>query len=48
MSSFLRDVQRISYLVSRAAGDADAARRGKLGQRLARRYVTRTVFQLFR
>lgn len=41
--SFLRDVQRSSYLVSRAAGDLNAAQRGRLGKRLARRQFTRRV-----
>lgn len=38
---FLRDLQRTSYLVSRTAGDARAAKRGRLGKRLVRRQVTR-------
>jgi hypothetical protein len=46
--SFLRDVQRASYLLSRTAGDTRAAQRGTLGKRLVRRTVTRNVFRLFR
>jgi hypothetical protein len=46
--SFLRDVQRASYLISRAAGDTRAAQRGTLGKRVVRRTVTRNTFKLFR
>jgi hypothetical protein len=46
--SFLRDVQRASYLISRAAGDTRAAQRGTLGKRVVRRTVTRNAFKLFR
>jgi hypothetical protein len=48
--SFLRTVQRDSYLISRAAGDVRAAERGPgaYAKRRARRYVTRSLFRLFR
>ena len=39
----LRGFQRLAYLASRSAGDLDAAQRGRLGQRLARRELTRRV-----
>lgn len=39
----LRDVQRSSYLVSRTAGDLNAAQRGRLGKRIARRALMRGV-----
>jgi hypothetical protein len=45
--SFLRRIQRDAYLVSRTAGDADAARRGPqvLAKRLIRRRLTRALFR---
>lgn len=48
--SFLRQLQRDSYLVSRAAGDAQAAERGPgvYAKRRVRRAVTRSIFRLFR
>ncbi len=48
--SILRQVQRASYLVSRAAGDAHAATRGPGSylKRRARRSLTRSLFRLFR
>ena len=39
----LRDFQRLAYLASRSAADVDAAQRGRLGQRVARREVTRRI-----
>jgi hypothetical protein len=50
MASFLKRLQRDSYLISRAAGDADAARRGPavLAKRIARREITRRGFSLLR
>jgi hypothetical protein len=49
-ASFLKRLQRDSYLISRAAGDADAARRGPavLAKRIARRKATRLAYQLLR
>lgn len=48
--SLLRQIQRDSYLVSRAAGDAHALERGPDAyvKRRARRYLTRSLFRLFR
>lgn len=48
--SFLSQLQRDSYLVSRAAGDAHAAERGPepLVKRIVRRKVTRAAFRLFK
>lgn len=48
--SWLKRVQRSTYLVSRAAGDLDAARRGPdvLAKRLIRRAATRKGFSLGR
>lgn len=48
--SIFRQIQRTSYLISRAAGDAGAATRGpgSYAKRRARRTVTRTLFRLFR
>lgn len=45
MSSLLRRLQRDSYLVSRTAGDLNAAQRGPgvLLKRVVRRQVTRRV-----
>lgn len=44
---FTKRVQRNAYLISRAAGDLDAAQRGPeiLAKRLIRRSLTRTLFQ---
>lgn len=38
-----RRVQRDFFLASRSVGDYDAARRGRLGERLLRRQVTRRL-----
>lgn len=48
--SWLKRIQRDAYLVSRAAGDADAARRGPevLAKRLIRRRITREAFSILR
>lgn len=48
--SALKQVQRDAYLISRAAGDLSAARRGPavLGRRLVRRDLTRTLFRVLR
>lgn len=43
-----RKLQRELYLTQRAIGDYEAAKRGRLGKRLARRYVTRSIFRWFR
>lgn len=45
-----RSIQRTSYLVSRASGDAHAAARGPgpLAKRIVRRKVTAAVFRAFR
>ncbi len=50
MSSLLRRVQRDSYLISRTAGDLNAARRGPdvLAKRLVRRRATRAIFAALR
>ncbi|WP_375483253.1 hypothetical protein [uncultured Jatrophihabitans sp.] len=50
MSSFLRRLQRDAYLISRTAGDLNAAKRGPdvLAKRLARRAATREGFTLLR
>ncbi len=47
MASILKQIQRDAYLISRAAGDADAARRGPnvLAKRLIRRQITRSIFR---
>lgn len=47
MASFFKKVQRDAYLISRTAGDLDAARRGPdvLARRIIRREVTRSVFR---
>ena len=42
--SALRDFQRVTYLMSRTAGDLSALQRGRLGKRLVRRQVTRRGF----
>lgn len=42
---FLTRTQRTAHLISRAAGDAAAARRGTLPQRLIRRQLTRALFR---
>jgi hypothetical protein len=45
----LEEIRRGLYLSQRSLGDLQAARRGTLGKRLARRYVTRTLMRsLFR
>lgn len=40
--------RRDLYLTQRTMGDISAARRGRLGKRVARRYVVRSLFRLFR
>ena len=45
----LEQIRRSLYLGQRAIGDYQAARRGTLGRRLARRYATRAIMRsLFR
>lgn len=48
--SFLSQVQRDSYLISRTTGDVRAAERGPapLAKRLVRRRLTRGAFRLLR
>lgn len=49
--SFLSQLARTSHEVSKYAGDANAYQRGglpRLSKRVARRYATRTAFQLAR
>lgn len=48
--SVLRKIQRDAYLVSRAAGDLNAAQRGPevLAKRLIRRRATRSIFSSLR
>lgn len=48
--SWLSQLQRDSYLISRAAGDVRAAGRGPkpLARRLVRRSLTRAFFQALR
>ena len=48
--SALKQIQRDAYLISRTAGDLDAARRGPavLARRLARREATRALFRVLR
>lgn len=48
--SFLKQIQRDAYLVSRAAGDLDAASRGPkpLVKRVVRRRATRGFFRTLR
>ena len=41
----IEEVRRNLYLGQRTIGDYQAARRGVLGKRLARRYVTRTLMR---
>lgn len=41
----LEEIRRSLYLGQRTIGDYQAARRGTLGKRLARRYVTRTLMR---
>jgi hypothetical protein len=50
MASLLKRIQRDAYLVSRAAGDMDAARRGPapLTKRLVRRWITAKAFSAAR
>lgn len=43
-----RSIGRTAYFISRTAGDIDAAQRGRLHKRLARRWVTRAIFRAFR
>lgn len=45
----LEEIRRAMYLGQRSIGDYQAARRGTLGRRLARRTITRTLMRgLFR
>lgn len=44
----IRQLQRVFYKTARLLGDIDAARRGKLGQRLVRRAARRTMYRTFR
>ena len=48
--SALKQIQRDAYLISRTAGDLDAAQRGPgvLAKRLIRRDLTRTFFKILR
>ena len=48
--SALRQIQRDAHLISRTAGDLDAARRGPdvLARRLVRRDLTRAFFRVLR
>ena len=48
--SALRQIQRDAHLISRTAGDIDAARRGPdvLARRLVRRDLTRAFFRVLR
>lgn len=39
----LREWSRLLHLASRTAGDVDAANRGRLIRRVARRHVVRTL-----
>lgn len=43
--SELEEIRHAMYLGQRAAGDYQAARRGRLGRRLARRAVTRRLMR---
>ena len=43
-----RKLERGLYLSARALGDARAAQSGRLGQRVARRYLMRSIFRMFR
>lgn len=47
-SNPLAQFQRDSYLVSRAAGDLNAAQRGRLPQRLVKRVIHRKIIGLLR
>lgn len=44
----LNQLQRDAYLLSRAAGDVNAAQRGRLGQRLVKRVIHRRIIGLLR
>jgi len=44
---FLRDVQRASHQISKAAGDVNAVNRGTYGKRVARRELTKNVWGPF-
>jgi hypothetical protein len=41
----IEQLRRDSYLLSRTLGDAQAAKRGRLAKRLARRSLTRSLFR---
>lgn len=44
----IEQIRRDSYLLSRGLGDVQAARRGRLAKRLARRSLTRALFRGWR
>ena len=44
----MRSLQRLLYLLSRTAGDVNAAQNGKLIQHVAKRYVHREEIRLLR
>ncbi len=46
--SWLARVQRDAYLMSRTAGDVNAAKRGTLGRRLIKRRYHRSVIRVLR
>jgi hypothetical protein len=41
----LEEIRRAMYVGQRTIGDYQAARRGTIGRRLARRYVTRSLMR---
>lgn len=43
-----RRLERNLYLAQRTMGDVRAAQSGRLGKRVARRYLTRSLYRLFR
>lgn len=46
--SVLRRLQRDAYLISRTAGDLNAAQRGRLGKRLVKRAIHRREIRVLR
>jgi hypothetical protein len=46
--SGLTQIRRSMYLAQRAIGDVQAAQRGRLAKRLARRSLVRSLFRLLR
>lgn len=46
--TFLRRVSRDAYLISRTAGDLNAAQRGRLGKRVVKRVYHRSLIRLLR